>query len=223
MKRVLIVVIVLLALTSVAYAAQPHFRLEIDMPESIFFDEILQANISVKDYVYGKEKPTSAIDFSVLYDSERFEFIGFTSKDGTYISVQESVYENVYGNESKNQRILVGMIGSVNAITEDMEFMTLNFRPKSEFHEALFTLHSAKASTSTGELFFPEVSYKKVAIANIYDVNRDGFIDVRDLAIISYNMGNDPIEHYYADINRDGAIDTTDIDIIMNYIFNNWR
>lgn len=83
------------------------------------------------------------------------------------------------------------MIGSVNAITEDMEFMTLNFRPKSEFHEALFTLHSAKASTSTGKLFFPEVSSKKVAIANIYDVNRDG------------------------------VIGTTDIDIIMNYILNN--
>lgn len=216
MKKVSMIIIMLLVLTSVAYASQPQFKLQIDMPESIFADETLKANISVTDYVYGKENPTSAIDFSILYNTEHFEYIGFTTKEGSYVSVAQSVYEDVY----KNQRILIGMIGNVNVISEDTDLITLNFRPKTMAYKTPFTLHSAEAATSTGLLFIPEVTSREVTIANIYDVNQDGLINVSDLAIVSYNVGNDATSHYYADINRDGVIDTNDVDIIMNYIFN---
>lgn len=217
MKKVTMLIIILLILTSVAYASQPHFKLQIDTPGEIFADEILRANISVTDYVYGDENPTSAIDFSVLYDSEHFEYIGYTNKDGLYTTVGESVYEDVY----QNQRILIGTIGSVNVISEDSDLITLNFRPKSIAYKTPFILHSAKASTTTGLVFTPEVTSKEITIANIYDVNKDGLINIGDVGIVSYNIGNDAVEHYYADINRDGVIDTNDIDILMKYILNN--
>lgn len=217
MKKVSMIIIILVLLTSVAYASQPHFKLQIDTPEEIFEDEILRANISVTDYVYGKENPTSAIDFSVSYDPEHFEYIGYTSKDGLYTTVGQSVYQDVY----QDKRVLIGTIGSVNVISEDSDLITLNFRPKSMAYKTPFILHSAKASTITGLVFTPEVTSKEITIANIYDVNKDGLINIGDVGIVSYNIGNDAIEHYYADINRDGVIDTNDIDILMKYILNN--
>lgn len=220
MKKILMVIFVLLLLTSVAYASQPHFKLNIDMPESIFLDATLKANISVTDHVYGKENPTSAIDFSISYNPEHFEYIGFTTKNGAHASVQQAVYEDVYGG---SQRVLIGMIGGINAISEDIDLITLNFRPKTVAYKTPFALHNAKAATSTGVLFTPEVTFREVTIANIYDVNRDGLINVSDLAIVSYNVGNDATEYYYADINRDGVIDTEDMDILMGYIFINSR
>lgn len=217
MKKVSMIIIILLILTSVAYASQPHFKLQIDAPDEIFEDEILEANISVTDYVYGEENPTSAIDFSVSYNHEHFEYIGYTTKDGLHTNIGQSVSEDVY----QNQRILIGVIGSVNVISEDSNLITLNFRPKSMAYKTPFTLHSAKASTPTGLLFTPEVTSKKITIANIYDVNKDGLINIGDVGIVAYNIGNDPIKHYYADINRDGVIDTNDVDILMKYIINN--
>ena len=162
MKKVSMIIIILLILTSVAYAGNPHFKLQIDIPEEIFVDEILKANISVTDYVYGEESPTSAIDFSILYNPEHFEYIGFTTKDGFRPTVGQAVYEDVY----ENQRIIIGMIGSVNIISQDTDLITLNFKPKDMAYKTPFILNNAKASTSTGLLFTPDVSSKEIIIAN---------------------------------------------------------
>lgn len=215
MKKVLMIsIIMVLLFTSVAYGAQPYFKLHLDIPKSIFLNETLQAKISVTDHVYGKDNPTSAIDFSIIFNPEHFEFLGFTTKDGAYASVQQAVYEDVY----QDQRILIGMLGNINAITEDSDLLTLNFKAKAVTYKSPLSLHNAKAATSTGEIFYPEISFGEVTIADLYDVNMDGYINLADLAIVSYNVGNDAEEHYYADLNNDGVIDTDDIDILMNYI-----
>lgn len=214
MKKIFLIILVFVLLTSAVYANEPYFNLKIDTQGEIFADEVLELNISVVDYVYGIKNPTSAMDFSVMYNSEHFEYLGITNKDGIHINVAESVYEHVYG----DTRIIMGMIGSVNTITEDGDLITLKFRPKTVTYKSRFNIHSAIASTSSGYVFSPGVSYKDVTIANLYDVNRDGVIDIGDLGIVSYNIGKDPILHYYADINRDGVIDIEDINILMEYL-----
>ncbi|MFA5576925.1 MAG: dockerin type I domain-containing protein [Tissierellaceae bacterium] len=217
MKRIAAILIALLLLTSVAYASQPYFKLEIDTPGEIFIDEILKLNITVTDHVYGEDNPTSAIDFSVAYNPEHFEFISLTSKNGVHATVGQTVSESVYA----DNRVLVGMVGSENAIVGNTDILTLNFRPKMITYKSLFTLHSAKAATATGIMINPGVGSTEITIANIYDVNRDGVIDILDLGLVSHNVGNDPIEYYYADINRDGIIDINDINILMQYMLNN--
>lgn len=213
-KLIIFILIFTVLMTTFAYAERPNLTLKIDTQDAIFMDEEIQVDISVADFVYGEENPVSAIDFSILYDSEHLEYMGLTSREGLYSTVSETVYGDVY----KDNRVLISMVGSSNAITSDSDLVTLNFRPQNVADGTSLMLHSAKAATAQGVIFTPEVTSIRIRMAHIYDVNKDGVINLVDLAIVSYNVGNDADEYYYADVNRDGLINTDDIEILMNYI-----
>jgi hypothetical protein len=53
-------------------------------------------------------------------------------------------------------------------------------------------------------------------MANPYDVNRDGIVNILDLAIVSIYYGKETfLFDYNPDVNRDHKVDAQDIDIIL--------
>jgi hypothetical protein len=53
-------------------------------------------------------------------------------------------------------------------------------------------------------------------IANPWDVNRDGFVNILDLATVNmyYGKKNFPLDHN-PDVNRDGKVDNKDIKLVL--------
>lgn len=174
---------------------------------------------SVKDSVY-------AMDVTMSYDPELLEF-------KTAASMKSGVQLLETSNDTPGKlRFLVVSEGADNAVTGNMQLLSLDFRAKSVTGdvESAIRIDKVTVADDEGKESDTAVSSHLIKITAedqepviSGDVNKDGKVSIGDLAIVAANYGKDSnsadwAQAKRADVNKDGVIDLEDLALVARKV-----
>lgn len=174
---------------------------------------------SVKDSVY-------AMDVTMNYDPELVEFKSAASmRDGVQL------LETANSTPGK-LRFLIVSEGADNAVTGNMQLLSLDFRAKTVTVDTESTIQIEKVTVADDEGKESETATSKHKIMITAeepepgisgDINNDGKVSIGDLAIVAANYGKDASSPDWAqakraDVNKDGVIDLEDLALVARKI-----
>lgn len=201
---------------------------EIEMMEEITVNEVQELDVSSSFYEYmlGSEfsidvdirnaQNIYAEDFTISYDSDKFEYIGAIPVDTEAMSIYFEDTSTI-----GHIRYIVASNGEQYPIIGDSSIIRLTFRPR--------TIGSGEIKILTGLLAdgegvesVPDCYGKTIDIYSP-DVNNDGFFTLGDLAIASrlLNSLSDTWGSYTPDVDLSGVVDSIDLENIVSSILNN--
>jgi len=129
-------------------------------------------------------------------------------------------------------RLLVISEGAGNAVTGNMQLLSLDFGAKTvmEATESTIQIEKVIVADADGKESETVTSSHKIKITAedpepgiTGDINKDGKVSIGDLAIVAANYGKDAsspdwTEAKRADINKDGVIDLNDLALVARKI-----
>lgn len=165
-----------------------------------------------------------AADLTVEYDAEYLSFVSAFDKDGRVFHCSESPVGTIRiigisqaGIESS--QALFGLTFKAKKVFE----MPLNERVSVKNAQLGYAIDTSGAISFTAENLLKSTNSISVT-DSIYDVNKDGFIDVADLACVIYYYGGakqdaDWQEKLTADVDLDGAIGLEDLALVAKNLY----
>ncbi|MCR8634214.1 glycoside hydrolase family 3 C-terminal domain-containing protein [Paenibacillus radicis (ex Xue et al. 2023)] len=167
---------------------------------------------------YGLKNVTSSVyqgiygqDLTVNFDPSQFEFVGASSLKSDLAVVSQT--------PSSDGTVRIMLAGLGKGITADSDFLNIQFRPKADLRSPKdITLSYISIAGSNGE---------KVNLSNVgsykADINKDGFMDIGDLAIIAAAYGKtsgsaDRVQYKTMDFNNDNIINIIDLVFVAQQI-----
>nr|BAJ83606.1 beta-N-acetylgalactosaminidase NgaP [Paenibacillus sp. TS12] len=189
-------------------------------PDAVQSDE----SFAVKFGLNRLSKPVQALDITLRYSADRFEFIGAASAD-EHVQIVDTIKQG-----DGKLRLIVAALGSEHAIHADSLFLELSFRAKAADQSAQGIVEAAEVIVSGSDGVESSLSPVSIAIDVLpvdpfdrLDVNRDGKISIGDLSITAAHYGKTDQSPDWemiknADVNRDGKIDIVDLTEIAKKI-----
>ncbi|WP_340008030.1 cohesin domain-containing protein [Paenibacillus sp. FSL K6-0276] len=179
--------------------------------------------------VFGVKSVTDAVyamDVTMNYDPKLLEF-----KSATSLRNGIQVLETANSTPGK-LRLLVVSEGADNAVTGNMQLLSLDFGAKTvmEATESTIQIEKVIVADAEGKESETVTSSHKIKITAedpepgiTGDINKDGKVSIGDLAIVAANYGKDTsspdwTEAKRADINKDGVIDLKDFALVARKI-----
>jgi hypothetical protein len=207
------VFLIIIAVPLYVYAGE-GFTINLISNGGCDINDKLDLHATITDYVY--EDPTSAIEFIVNYNSDYLIYNSYT--------VNQAVYEAVYISDSvlSNNEIkyVIAFLGSDNALEKTEHILDLNFTPIKKGSTSV-KIGDVRAATYKGNIFVPNIVNAVITISDSYDVNKDGIINIADVAITSYYCGKSADIYPECDVDNDNDIDRRDVELIIDYINKN--
>jgi len=200
-----------------------------DITVSAEFEEATEAVLKAEKVVVAGEeykvtyglkdvKGVYAQDIVLSFDGEVFEFV-----DAEAAAEGTEIIDTILLEEGKVRVIAVNSDG----FNGDVEVVNFILTPK-DIDTDVYTdisINAMLGKAPSGDVLNVEGSLKsvRVAVTDPADVNRDGVINVGDLAIVVYyntknSDSDDWLEARIADVNNDGVIDILDIAYVASRI-----
>lgn len=182
-------------------------------PTAVSRDQTFTVNMGLNHV----KNPAYALDISLAYDADRFEFI---SAD----SIMEGIVIAELRQEAEGKiRLIVASGGADHAVVDDAELLAFTFRAKTvaQNAEGSIAVTNMVLGDAQGNEYIGKNSSIHIEITSVNpgmkeDINGDGKVSIGDLAIVASHYGKtsadaDWEEVKRADINGDGFIDLQDL------------
>lgn len=161
-----------------------------------------------------------AEDIKIDYDSDRFEYVGASAKNGLKIYKEDT-------SSPGSVRFIVAHLGKGNGATGDKDLIELTFKAKSVGIGKVDIIKGRIADNDVLEMDVAEENCGEdtIEVEANKDVNRTGEYTLLDLGIDAYYYGMEAIQtdttRFDTDVIPDGIIDDKDLAAITQAILDN--
>ncbi|WP_286904455.1 Ig-like domain-containing protein [Clostridium sp. UBA1652] len=171
------------------------------------------------DIVLHNVKNIYAEDFTVAYDKDVFEYIGYEDVEGL------KVFKEIKDTDNGKLRFIVASLGEENGINEDKAVVKLKFKTKASGKGKIDVLKTRISDNEALEKDILEENCGEKEFEIFADVNRTGDFTLIDLGIDAYYYGKNVDDtdktKYDADVISNGVIDDADLAEIAEQMIKN--
>jgi hypothetical protein len=161
----------------------------------------------------------NAVDLSLSFDTTGLDVISITP--GTIFGNSPLVIKNIFDNNNGTLNFIAST-SQVNQSLSSGSLITIQFQVKPQVTSGSYTIRISSVGLADKNGRDISVSYSSIATVSIVssllgDLNNDGKIDYRDLAIFASSYGTTQGQSGFnkaADLNNDGKIDYKDLAIL---------
>ncbi|WP_326514174.1 Ig-like domain-containing protein [Clostridium intestinale] len=171
------------------------------------------------DIVLHNVKNIYAEDFTVAYDKDLFEYVGYEDIEGL------KVFKEIKDTDNGKLRFIVASLGEENGINEDKAVVKLKFKTKASGKGKIDVLKTRISDNEALEKDILEENCGEKEFEIFADVNRTGDFTLIDLGIDAYYYGKNVADtdktKYDADVISNGVIDDADLAEIAEQMIKN--
>ena len=171
------------------------------------------------DIVLHNVKNIYAEDFTVAYDKDLFEYVGYEDVEGL------KVFKEIKDTDNGKLRFIVASLGEENGINEDKAVVKLKFKTKARGKGKIDVLKTRISDNEALEKDILEENCGEKEFEIFADVNRTGDFTLIDLGIDAYYYGKNVDDtdktKYDADVMSNGVIDDADLTEIAEQMIKN--
>jgi uncharacterized protein YjdB len=171
------------------------------------------------DIVLHNVKDIYAEDFTVAYDKDLFEYVGYEDVEGL------KVFKEIKDTDNGKLRFIVASLGEENGINEDKAVVKLKFKTKASGKGKIDVLKTRISDNEALEKDILEENCGEKEFEIFADVNRTGDFTLIDLGIDAYYYGKNVDDtdktKYDADVIFNGVIDAADLIEIAEQMIKN--
>ncbi|WP_315109800.1 Ig-like domain-containing protein [Clostridium intestinale] len=171
------------------------------------------------DIVLHNVKNIYAEDFTVAYDKDLFEYVGYEDIEGL------KVFKEIKDTDNGKLRFIVASLGEENGINEDKAVVKLKFKTKASGKGKIDVLKTRISDNEALEKDVLEENCGEKEFEIFADVNRTGDFTLIDLGIDAYYYGKNVDDtdktKYDADVISNGVIDDADLAEIAEQMIKN--
>ncbi len=171
------------------------------------------------DIVLHNVKNIYAEDFTVAYDKDLFEYVGYEDVEGL------KVFKEIKDTDNGKLRFIVASLGEENGINEDKAVVKLKFKTKASGKGKIDVLKTRISDNEALEKDILEENCGEKEFEIFADVNRTGDFTLIDLGIDAYYYGKNVDDtdktKYDADVISNGIIDDADLTEIAEQMIKN--